>query len=332
MNKKFFIIFLFIFTIIVSASGNSKEPVQTEKNKQNTNGGFNGTQIVETLNKAVGYLKKLVDETVKNKTTGVKVSQQSVEEIAAAVNRHKNNGDGIDRRTSDVENWPSKDQEKKTLLNNTNVGDDNESGTEVRQGGDHHYYRGRNVADLQKPHVLPDPLIKYGEWRDQEIDDELIIRHFITQKNGLPRCHYIKNPYGGDKVFVVVCDEEHRSFFPFKKKDRLITDFKFEFEVRSCKVKSDAAVFVILSRTANFSKINFGNTVFGSQEMIVKKLSPNKAPQKLEWKAEIGGSHNEILYCYVVVAVNEVLGGKVLYYKIFPIKFLTQYTEEFYNK
>lgn len=297
---------------------------------------FDSSQLTDWIKRCVVSLEKLVAANIKNQTAGVKVSEKSIAEIAAVVNANKSVGFNS---TSLSESPDSKDPEQRTdreMMTDDEEEesrpDNNDRDDRGSQIGNSRFSRSRDADDARQPKVLPDPLFKYAEWQESEIGDEFTIKQFITQKNGQPKCYYIKNPRDGDRVFVVVCDVERRKGIFRKKSDQLLTTFNFEFQIKSCSVKSDAAVFIILSRTPIFSDIHFGNTVFAGDEIILKKLSPNKAPQKLKWEAEIGGSHNEILYCYVIVAVNEIQGGKTLYYKIFPIKFLTQYTEEFYRR
>lgn len=358
MNKKKYIILsVFLFVFISLACGDKKkddpasedisfnkvattEKVASKEDKPTSNkNSFDGSQLTDWLKRCVVSLEQLVATNVKEQTTGVKVSKQSVAEIAAAVNANnsrstssasfsESSAEEVTRQsTDDSDISPHRQNEDDEETESYNDSEDRRG-----QFGNSHFSRDRDAEDVRDPKVLPDPLFNYAEWQEAEIENELIISQYITQKDGQPKCYYIKNPAGGDKVLVVVCDVLSREGFSIKKSEHLMKNFDLEFKIQSYSIRSDATTFVIISREPIFSEIHFGNVVFSGNEKFLKKLSPNKTTQSVKWKIELGGSYNEILYCYVVVAVNEIQGGKTLYYKIFPIKFLTQYTEEFYRQ
>lgn len=298
---------------------------------------------VKFLGDKIDLLIKKLNETIKSQNRGVVVSQSSVDKIAKA----------SASETVKLMRSGTPEELKKTPTARSSSGEKDKSGHPQDQGQDFSSddeelttdpsledddtipkdstggrSKGRrlNKRGFTKVVVLPSPLYKYRDYKGIRITDQLIIKQYIVQENGQPRCAYINDPTFNEEIFIVNCEINNvgkrgkKQAFP-----STLDKFNFQFEIDNQSIVGNVCVFIVLSRVNRFSKIEKSNSLLTDcEEYFFDDVAPNQKPLQVDWEQEIGGVYNQIVYCYVLVAVNDFKGGNIIYYKIFPMKFMAQ--------
>lgn len=298
---------------------------------------------VKFLGQKIDVLITKLNETIKSQSRGVVVSPSSVDKIAKASASETvklirgGTSEEFEKTPTTQSSSGARDKKKypqdqgqdfssddEDLPTESSLEDDDM--TPKNSAGGRGEGRRSKKREFTKVVVLPSPLYKYRNYKGIKIKDEFIIKQYIVQENGQPRCAYIDDPTLGEEIFVVNCEINNagkrgkKQAFP-----STLDKFNFQFEIDNQSIVGNVCVFIVLSRVNRFSKIEKSNSLLiDCKEYFFDNVAPNKKPLWVDWEQEMGGVYNQVVYCYVLVAVNDFKGGNILYYKIFPMKFMAQ--------